>query len=680
MKITSLIITFLVSLLCSVTALAQINIGVNTSNNVARGVSGKYGININAGVDHDSNRTEVAQSLATAISETGSKHLRYPGGEKSNYFAWTEDPMNPDPTSNYWFGWYNNAAETTLNFDEFMTVCKQTGAEAHINVAVSKWTPDILNDTMAAEWVRYSNITKAYGVKYWEIGNEMWHPDKNAGYDLDTMAYIVKLYSDAMKAVDPTIKIGVSWKANEMQQLINLCGSALDFVTISNYTNGGGASYSDYKGTNNVDFLKVDETLSLYTIISEFNHSDWTGSSWDLSNNTGKGLINFDLIGQILKSSKTEYGLLWNTRWYPTEGIYSENNWDAFDNQNNPLPVVQPFALWHQFLKDDLVEISNGDAAIVAYAAYDGATGDLNVFLLNKETSAKSVNLGITSVYSYGRGEVWQYKGTSEWDENPTIGKVDSVTTSSNLISYTLPSTSITVFKLRAEASPTSFVVNGNFETNELTPWTGTGSHGVDGDNFHTGLYSAWAGGLNASITQTITDLTPNTTYIFSAYVFNKKSDGKYIYVGVNNSGGAAVRRNIGSTDWRLISFQFTTGSSNTSADIYMSTNSADTWGRIDDVFVNEVITIPTSTIVNGEEHIKVYPNPVTGNYMHIKLNTSNSVYKVEIYDVGGRQKFAKNTFNQTEISVDVSTYQEGIYFVRIHNQKGILNTKIMVM
>jgi len=543
MKISSLTITLFVSFLCSVTALSQINIGVYTVSTIARGVNSKYGINVNAGVDHDVNRAEGAQSLAVAIGETGSKYLRYPGGEKSNYFVWTEDPMNPDPTTNYWGAVYADIALTTLNFDEFMALCEQTGAEAHVNVAVNIWDTVTFTKTLAAEWVRYANLTKSYGVKYWEIGNELWHPDKDnewaqLSFDLNSMAELVIEYSNAMKAIDPTIKIGVSWKAHEMQELINLCGSALDFVTISNYTDGGGTSYSDYKGTRNVDLLKVNENLSLNTVISECNHADWSGSTWDLSNNTGKGLIIFDLVGQIFKSSKTEYGLLWNTRWYPVEGIYSENNGDAFDNQNSPLPVVQPFALWHQFLKDDLVQTSNGDRAIVSYAAYDDDTGELNVFVINKETSAKNVNVSISSKNTYGSAEVWQYKGADEWDENPTLGQVGSANVSSNLIEYTLPSTSITVFKLALSTS------------------------------------------ANASTT----------------------------------------------------------------------------------------------------EDISIYPNPLTGNYMHIKLNSSKRVSRLEIYDVAGRKTFAKNEINQTEVSVDVSNFQEGTYVLRIFHNEGIVNTKIMVL
>lgn len=541
MKKTSFYIVFLVSLFCSVTALAQINIKVKTSDIIASGVSAKYGINLNAGVDHDTNRIEGTPPLATVISEIGAKVLRYPGGEKSNYFVWTEDPMDPDPTTNYWSAVYGDIALHTLNFDEFMSLCKQTGAEAHVNVPVNIWDTVTFTKTLAAEWVRYSNITKEYGVKYWEIGNEQWHPDKDnewakLSFDLNSMAELVIEYSNAMKAVDPTIKIGVSWKEGEMQQLINLCGSALDFVTITNYATYGG-SYDSYKSTHNMKLLKVDKGLTLNTVISEFGSVTWAGDEWDLANNTGKGLINFDLIGQVLKSSKTQFASFWNTRWYDMAG----HNHDALDSLNNILPVAQPFTLWNKFIKDDLVATVNFDPSIVCFAALDVDSDDLNVFLINKDTSASSVNLTISSDNNYGAAEVWQYKGVDEWDKNPTIGQVDSVAVSSNLIEYILPSTSITVFKL-------------------------------------------------------------------------------------------------------------------------------------------DTTTITSTTIVNTAEGITIYPNPVTGNYMRIKLNSSNSVSKVEIYDTEGKLKFAKNTFNQTDISVDVSSCQEGIYFVRIHNQKGVMNTKIMVL
>ena len=489
---------------------AQINVSVNTCNVITSGASTKYGINLNAGVDHDGNRDPGSRPLSDAILETGSKHLRFPGGKKSLYYAWTADPKNPDPTTQYWTEWYATAAARTpndLNFDEFMTLCNATGAEPHINVAYNiknSTLQDIFDEELAAAWVKYANITKGYGVKYWEIGNEMWN-DTNFGSGgsqpkiehTQDLANIVISYSNAMKAVDPTIKIGVSWKDDSIQKLIDLCGSALDFVTISNYVNGGGNSYDDYKNASDQNLLKVNSSLTLNTVISEFNRKDWSGSTWDNVNSVGKGIINFDLVGQILKSQKTEYGVMWNTRWFPnSSGVYGGDVFSGLDNANNVLPVIQSFNLWKRFIKDKLVDISSDNYAVVAYAAYDDVTGDLNVFLINKETTAQNVNLSVSSNNIYSSDEVWQYKGIDEWDTIPSLGQIDNISLSNNAITnYSLPSTSITVFKLvSAGVSPSSYCTAGgdgskNYRVNSLTTTGGKENISFTSNGFPTGGY-----------------------------------------------------------------------------------------------------------------------------------------------------------------------------------------------
>jgi len=431
-------------------AMSQIDINVETSNIIATSVGNKYGINVNAGVDHDDNRDAGARSLADAILETGSKHIRYPGGKKSLYFAWTADPDNPDPSTNYWVDWYASVKQSpTLNFDEFMALCNETGAEPHVNVAVNPLHPDIFNEKLAAEWVRYANITNNYNVKYWEIGNEMWHKGNYNDHivNLNELVEIVNRFSAAMKAVDPTIKVGVSWNKGQQQSLINSTGSALDFIAITNYTDAGGTTYADYKDGTDVYFINnLNTSISLNTVISEFNRSDWSGSTWDGSNDTGKGLINFDFIGQILGNSKVVYGCLWNTRWYPDSiGVYGNNRWNSLDNQNNLRAVVRSFVLWEKFIGDDLVKSTSEDGRIVTYATRDNSNNAINIFLINKETTSLNVTLSIPD-FTYISSEVWQFKGDDEWDKNPTVSELDTV--SGNPINYTLPSTSITVFSL----------------------------------------------------------------------------------------------------------------------------------------------------------------------------------------------------------------------------------------
>src|SRR5436190_1896173 len=68
-----------------------------------------------------------------------------------------------------------------------------------------------------AAWVRYANVTKGYGAKYWEIGNEIygnghygadWEADSHPAKTPVEYANNVVAYADAMKAVDPSVKIG----------------------------------------------------------------------------------------------------------------------------------------------------------------------------------------------------------------------------------------------------------------------------------------------------------------------------------------------------------------------------------------------------------------------------------------------------------------------------------------
>lgn len=54
----------------------------------------------------------------------------------------------------------------------------------------------------AAKWVEHANIKKKLGVRYWEIGNEVWVWMKEDEYPVH-----VREYARAMRKVDPSIKI-----------------------------------------------------------------------------------------------------------------------------------------------------------------------------------------------------------------------------------------------------------------------------------------------------------------------------------------------------------------------------------------------------------------------------------------------------------------------------------------
>jgi len=167
-----------------------VNLSVN-ANQVVRAVDNRlFGVNT-AVWDGALNKPETI-SLLQAIDN---KILRFPGGSISDSYHWQ---TNTGGGNGQW----------PSNFDAFANVARSTGAQAFITVNYGSGTPQ-----EAAEWVRYSNVTQQYGFKYWEIGNEnygSWEVDtQDRPHDPYRYALRAKDYIEQMKAIDPTIKVGV---------------------------------------------------------------------------------------------------------------------------------------------------------------------------------------------------------------------------------------------------------------------------------------------------------------------------------------------------------------------------------------------------------------------------------------------------------------------------------------
>ena len=122
----------------------------------------------------------------------------------------------------------------------------------------------------AADWVQYMNVDNNYNVKLWEVGNEVygnWHPNQVSGttYGND----FVQFYN-AMKARDPTIKVGAVAAVENAYQTFNqqmmaatsAQGVMPDFLAVHHYKD------SDILGTSvnqAADFAQLfDGLVSTY--------------------------------------------------------------------------------------------------------------------------------------------------------------------------------------------------------------------------------------------------------------------------------------------------------------------------------------------------------------------------------------------------------------------------------
>lgn len=85
-------------------------------------------------------------------------------------------------------------------------------------------------------------------------------------------------------------------------------------------------------------------------------------------------------------------------------------------------------------------------------------------------------------------------------------------------------------------------------------------------------------------------------------------------------------------------------------------------------VGVNELLT---------KEQIVVYPNP-TSTVLSVEYKMFNGTIQVQITDVAG-QEVKSVQMNSSQMQIDISSLENGTYFVNLKTDKGIIARKIVV-
>jgi hypothetical protein len=258
-----------------------------------------------------------------------------------------------------------------------------------------------------------------------------------------------------------------------------------------------------------------------------------------------------------------------------------------------------------------------------------------------------------------------------------------------------------------------------------------------DGTNFNSG----WFGGLGTTVAdhtgggnfllvnpgagprefyhRTVSNLCPGTTYNLTYYAGNITRESStpgvclynnlpslqaYIFpagtavsaCGSVSTGGCVPAGGtlLGSTGdmgcpsqttfiWNAYSYYFTTGASQTSADIVLVSlygNNAGYDLAIDDIIVTDSAGVITAvnSVGNQNTTIHVFPNP-SSEQINITFPEKYDKVELVLSDCTGRQISYKNYSEETEILMDISQHKAGIYFLKITTGSQTLNEKIII-
>ncbi|WP_345774048.1 alpha-L-arabinofuranosidase C-terminal domain-containing protein [Paenibacillus sp. H1-7] len=240
-----------------------------------------------------------------------------------------------------WGGWTSKYFGT----DEFIRFCRDLNVEPLICVNDGSGTPE-----EAAQWIEYCNggadtpmgrlraengHPEPYGVKYWEIGNEVWGPWQVGHCNAEQFAERCVRFAQAMKAADPGIVLlacgdtRMDWN----RALLERAAEHMDYVTLHLY-----------HGYNRFGMNGRTPAEERYKAI--VSYPEWTRESIRQI----REMFGSDPRYSHLKLAITEY----NTMYYPNtvrKGLPNEHTLEA---------AVANAANLNEFIRNsDLIEIGS---------------------------------------------------------------------------------------------------------------------------------------------------------------------------------------------------------------------------------------------------------------------------------------------------------------------------------
>ncbi|MDI1256967.1 MAG: alpha-L-arabinofuranosidase C-terminal domain-containing protein [Flavobacterium sp.] len=131
------------------------------------------------------NTNGVRNDIIAALKELGIPNLRWPGGCFADTYHWKDGigPKSERPTMvNQWWGGVTE--DNSFGTHDFLDLCEILGTEPYLAANVGSGTVKEFTDWVAyvnhsgkspmSELRKKNNRDKAWGVKFWGVGNEMW--------------------------------------------------------------------------------------------------------------------------------------------------------------------------------------------------------------------------------------------------------------------------------------------------------------------------------------------------------------------------------------------------------------------------------------------------------------------------------------------------------------------------
>lgn len=380
------------------------------------------------------------------IKASGVTLLKYPGGNDADHYRWNSPENN----------------ESEMDTDEYLALCRETGAEPFITINFNE------SPQLAAEWVRYCNLTRGYGVKYWEVGDEQWGSWAKGHSSPEGYAKRFAEFAAAMKAVDPSIKIATNvalagnapslgggsegWTA----RVLRAVPEAIDMLTITFYPQQWGKEDDDSLLASTALYRKLflqlkqevervagkkkaSEILYVNVGYNSVNHSPGPQTLQIVN-----ALWVADMLGTMAETG-TDIGCYWavHNAFPPRKGDYG---YLSSEGSNTPNVNYYVFPMFTRHCSGAMVGTLCSDPSLSVYGARNGKK--ISLFVINKgKERAKELEIAFNNFTPHSRGRGWILNKERFNEELPVL------TAANHRFRYSVPAYSLTVFEFLAADS-----------------------------------------------------------------------------------------------------------------------------------------------------------------------------------------------------------------------------------
>ena len=407
------------------------------------------------------------------LKDIGIQVVRFPGGNAANDYFWDASELNQCPEGTPEIIYKSNFKKTTSpklgtqgnyrtrpeDYYELLLRTKSTGSIC-VNYSFCLYSNEKdelerVNNAAnyAAEWVKEVNIKRGLGIKFWEIGNENWGKWQ-AGYNVKERGIIdpkkygehCRIFIEKMKAVDPSIKIGVvgfqkpktndpvqkKWNELVIPEIIDHA----DFYILHDYYAKFGAKLSPSEMLAAVDttyshIKVVNQAIEKYTdkrakylpiALTEFN----TRSNATISKNDGAtnvshsaGIFFAHCIGEIIRQG---YGMA--MVWDMENGYHDGKDHGMFSSKKEneldwltPHPSYFHYYFYNQCFGDTYYETNSTKNSIRIHAS-SFSSGEIGLVLVNTSNKEEIIEIELKNT------SLKKYAGVYEiYNENPLSRK-----------------------------------------------------------------------------------------------------------------------------------------------------------------------------------------------------------------------------------------------------------------